>query len=53
MLSILKQKERIQAAHIELEKQITLEKAQYPLLTIEQVNFFMNRFKNGDVNIIK
>ena len=42
-----------QAERKELERQTAEEKAQYPMLTIPQVKFFMERFRNGDINDLK
>ena len=41
------------AEHIELEKQLAKESFLYPALTIPQVKFFMERFKNGNINDLK
>ena len=43
-----RQKERT-----EIEKQIANEKIHYPILTVQQVKFFMERFKNGNINDMK
>ncbi len=36
-----------------LGKQLAQERFKYPVLTVSQVTFFLNKFKNGDVNDIK
>ncbi len=43
-----RQKERT-----EIEKQIANEKIHYPILTVQQVKFFMERFKSGNINDMK
>ena len=42
-----------QAERKEFEKQLADEKIQHPMLTVPQVKFFMERFKNGNVNDMK
>lgn len=44
--------EKKQAENRELEKQTAIEKAIHLSLTIDQVKFFINRFKNGNINDI-
>ena len=46
----IKQKKKEQE---ELEKEIAQEKIKYPVLTIQEVKFFMQQFKKGDVNDLK
>ena len=45
--------EKKQAEKKELEEQLTLEMVQHPQITVEQVKFFMEQFKNGDINDMK
>lgn len=39
--------------HVDLEKQILLENVQHPMPTINEIRFFMEQFKKGDVNDMK
>jgi len=41
------------AEKIELEKQLIQESNSFPTLTVQQIKFFMERFKKGDINDIK
>lgn len=41
------------AERTELQNELAKEKIQYPVLTIPQVKFFLERFKNGNVNDLK
>jgi len=45
--------EKKQAEKRELEQQLTLEMVQHPQITFEQVKFFMEQFKSGDINDMK
>lgn len=50
---ILSEIEKLESKHKDIETQIILEQVKYPKLTIDQVIFFINRFKNGNINDIK
>lgn len=39
--------------HAELEKQILIESMQHPMPTINEIKFFLDRFRKGDINNIK
>lgn len=42
--------EKKQREQKEITKQIVLEEAQHPQLTVQQVKFFMDKFRDGDIN---
>ena len=45
--------EKKQAEKKDLEEQLILEQVQHPQITVEQVKFFMERFKDGDIDDMK
>ena len=50
---ILGEIEKLEREHSELETQITLENVQHPVLTVQQVKFFMSKFKKGNAGDLK
>ena len=47
--TLLEELERVEAEQRDIEREIIREKSKYPLLTVDKVKFFLERFTKGDV----
>lgn len=47
---LLEELDKVQATQKDLEREIARENSKFPLMTVDKVKFFMERFVKGDVN---